>query len=90
MAKGFKTGGRKPGTPNKATQDVREAIAIFAQANVGSMDAWLKQVAEKDPAKALDLYLRAIEYHLPKLGRMEHTGQDGGPLVVEVLTLKDP
>ncbi len=78
MAKGRKTGGRAPGTPNKATTDVRAAIATFASANVEKMGEWLNSV--EDPAKKLDLYLRAIEYHIPKLGRQEHTGADGGPV----------
>jgi hypothetical protein len=78
MPTGAKYGGRTKGVPNKVTTDVRAAIAQFAQANVGNMTAWLLEV--EDPAKRLDLYLRAIEYHLPKLGRMEHTGADEGPI----------
>jgi hypothetical protein len=73
--------GRKPGALSKVTVDVRQAIAVFAQANVGNMTACLLEV--EDPAKRLDLYLRAIEYHLPKLGRMELTGANGGPVQTE-------
>ena len=80
MPTGAKYGGRAKGTPNKATTDVRAAIAVFAQAHVGQMGAWLLEV--EDPAKRLDLYLRAIEYHIPKLGRVEHTGKDGDDLKV--------
>jgi len=39
-----------------------------------------------DPAKAADLYLRAIEYHIPKLARTELTGKDGGALEVSNLS----
>lgn len=74
--------GRKPGTLRKTTVDVREAIARFAQDNVEQMSEWLNQI--EDPAKRLDLYLRAIEYHIPKLGRIEHTGQNGGPFQVTI------
>ena len=63
--------GRTPGTPNKVTRDVREAIAVFAQENVDKMSQWLNQI--EDPAKRLDLYLRALEYHVPKLSRAEVT-----------------
>jgi hypothetical protein len=80
MAKGRKTGGRAAKTPNKATKDVRAAIAVFAQANVERMDGWLTRIEESDPAKAMDLYLRAIEYHVPKLGRTEQVGDGGGPV----------
>lgn len=69
MAPGIKTGGRKKGTTNKVTRDVREAIAVFAQENVERMGEWLNQI--EDPAKRMDLYLRALEYHVPKLSRAE-------------------
>lgn len=73
--------GRKPGTLTKTTVDVREAIAAFAQANVHQMGVWLNDI--EDPAKRMDLYLRAIEYHIPKIGRVEVTGKDGGPVQTE-------
>lgn len=78
MARGAKTGGRQKGTPNKSTSDVRAAIAVFAQAHVGAMSKWLIEV--EDPAKRLDLYLRALEFYMPKLARSEHTGADGNPI----------
>ena len=62
--------GRTAGTPNKVTKDVREAIAVFAQDNVDNMTIWINQI--EDPAKRLDLYLRALEYHVPKLARVEN------------------
>lgn len=72
MAKGRKTGGgSRAGSPNRATKDVREAIAAFASANVEQMGEWLNAI--EDPAKKMDLYLRAIEYHIPKLARSEGT-----------------
>lgn len=86
-----KTGGRATGTPNKATQDVREAIALFAENNVSKLEQWLNATAngdivngvKPDPGKAADLFLKAIEYHIPKLGRVEHTGEGGGPVIVQ-------
>lgn len=73
-----KTGGRQKGSTNKATAEVRDAIAVFAQANVESMGKWLNDI--DDPAKKLDLFLRAIEYHIPKLARTEGAGDDGAHL----------
>jgi hypothetical protein len=80
MALGVKTGGRGKGTPNKATTDVREAIAVFAKANAHQMGEWL--LAIDDPARRLDLYLRALEYHIPKLGRTEVVGDPALPIVM--------
>ncbi len=78
--------GRPKGSVNRATADVRAAIAVFAEGNAHKLQDWLDRVAEgsegnrPDPAKAADLYLRAIEYHIPKLARTEVTGKDGGAL----------
>lgn|SRR5574337_426645 len=95
MAKGKRTGGgSRKGIPNHATRDVREAIAIFAQANVERMGEWIERISADDPAKAFDLYLRAIEYHIPKLSRAEHSGPDGSPIplkaTVEHVRPSDP
>lgn len=82
--------GRPKGSPNKATADVRAAIAAFAEGNAHKLQEWLDRVAEgsegvrPDPAKAVDLYLRAIEYHIPKLARTEVTGENGTPIEMMV------
>jgi len=85
VAKGKKYGGRKAGTPNKATADVRAAIAMIAQRNVENFEKWLERTAKKNPAKAADIFLQAIEYHIPKLSRAELTGEGGKPLEVSIV-----
>jgi len=80
MAKGVKTGGRQKGVPNKATKTAREAIAAMMELAAPKMAGWLEQVAAEDPAKAFDLALKAAEYHIPKLARTEHVGENGGPV----------
>jgi hypothetical protein len=87
-------GGRPKGSPNKATAAVREAIAVFAEGNAHKLQEWLDSVANgvggnrPDPAKAADLYLRAIEYHIPKLARTEHVGDNDGPIEMKVTWAK--
>lgn len=104
MAIGVKTGGRAPGTPNKATSDARQAIASFVDGNAHRLTEWLDKVADgvkvievdansgepieryvvpPNPAKAFDLFQSVVEYHIPKLARMEVAGDDNKPLVVE-------
>jgi hypothetical protein len=78
MPKGVRPGGRKKGTPNKVTRDVREAIAKFAESTVEDFTDWVRSIP--DPAKRCDIFLRTIEYHVPKLGRSELTGPGGGPI----------
>lgn len=81
---GTRFGGRAKGTPNKSTTDVRAAIARIAEKNVSKVQGWLDRIANEDPDRAFDLYLRMIEYHIPKLSRAEVTGAKGDPIKVEI------
>ena len=89
--------GRPAGTPNKATQDARQAIALFVDGNAHRLTGWLDEVANGDvthdtkpnPAKAFELFQSVVEYHIPKLARTEVTGKDGGPVVVAASPLDE-
>ncbi len=76
--------GRKPGTPNKTTKEVREAYQRLTEANLDNMSIWLSQIASEDPAKAMDLMLRLSEYIIPKLARQEMVGNNGEDLFKNV------
>ena len=82
-----KRGGRVKGVPNKITRDVREMISKVAERCAPKFEGWLDRVAEDDPGKAADLYLKAIEYHIPKLSRSELTGKDGKDLLPPALNV---
>ena len=73
--------GRPKGAMNKTTGEVREAIAAFASANVHNMGEWLNAI--DSPEKKLDLFLRAIEYHIPKLARNTLSGDEENPVVLK-------
>lgn len=72
-----KTGGRKKGVTNKATQDVREAYKSFVEGNIGNLEAWMKRVAAEDPGKALDFMLKFSEYFIPKANKVEVSDREG-------------
>lgn len=77
MAAGKKTGGRKRGTPNKSTADVRAAVALLAQNKVAEVERWLAKGAKSDPLGAVRAFVQLLEYHIPKLSRTElSTGSD--------------
>ena len=40
-------------------------------------------VVPPNPAKAFDMFQSVVEYHVPKLARMEVSGNDEHPLVIE-------
>ena len=89
--------GRPKGSPNKATQTAREAIALFVDGNAHRLTGWLDQVANGDhendikpnPIKAFEMWQSVVEYHVPKLARTELTGKDGGPVVVAASPLDE-
>lgn len=75
--------GRPKGSPNKATTQAREAIAMLVENNVGRLQGWLDQIAtdeKQGPAVAYKLFMDLVEYHIPKLARTEHSGVDGGAI----------
>ena len=86
--------GRPKGSPNKSTAMAREAIAQFVEGNAHKMQEWLEQVAigvknddDKfivlpNPEKAFGMLQSVMEYHLPKLARTEHTGDEDQPVKV--------
>lgn len=75
MAKGKKTGGRTPGTPNKLTKSAREAFQ-YAFANCGGeieLAAW----ATENRTEFYKLFARLIP--------QEHVGEGGtGPIATVV------
>lgn len=73
-----KTGGRKKGTPNKTTALLKDAILQAAE-KAGAKDGlvgYLTAQAVLNPGPFMAL--------LGKVLPMQVTGEDGGPLVVEI------
>lgn len=64
MAKGKKTGGRKPGTPNKASTITRDIINEIAE---GIRPNITRDLAALDPKDRLTIWLKLIEFIVPKL-----------------------
>lgn len=83
MAKGRKTGGRKPGTPNKATAEAKAiALRFLDRRSDEEIDALWEAAKAESASKAMGMWLQAQEFVLPKLGRQEHVGEGGGPVRV--------
>ena len=66
--------GRKKGSVNLIAKETREVIQDVIDGNGANLGKWLEQVAQDDPAKALELFLKLSEFVLPKLSRTEHAG----------------
>jgi len=76
--------GRPKGSQNKVTVQAREAIAAFVEGNVDRLNGWLDQIAngkkeddgdkwlyKPDPKGAYECFMNVVEYHIPKLARVE-------------------
>lgn len=72
------------------TSDVRVMIKLVAERMAPQLQGWMTRVAKKHPERALDIYLRMIEYHIPKLVRSELTGPNGSSLNPPVVHVHFP
>ena len=81
MAKGLKTGGRKKGTPNKATIARQAEIATSGLMPLEFMLSVMRD-EQADTATRLDAAVKAAPYVHPKLAAVDHShrGADGGPV----------
>ena len=88
MARGMKTGGRKPGTPNRRTS---ELAAMLAQAVGEDFDPVVDMaLLAKHPDTSIELRARLLAdiapYVRPRLKNSEISGPNGGALQFEVVS----
>lgn len=67
------TAGRKKGTQNKYTKQIKEAFGMLLENNLDNLSTWLAQVAADDPKAALDIMMRMSERFVPKLRHTDIT-----------------
>jgi len=79
---GAKTGGRAAGATNKITGRAKDMIAAFLDNTASEFQGWVNTVAQTDPHKACDIYLKALEFNLPKLARTILEGDKNNPINV--------
>lgn len=71
-----KTGGRKGGTQNRITRDIKEAYRQLIEDNISNLTKWMERIAAKDPEKAIKILSELSEYVIPKLARTDITSGD--------------
>ena len=92
VEKNLNRAGRKPGVPNKATQEAREAVKAILDSNLPFIQFWIQQTADgiyddlagkwivqPNPAKACEIVQNLVEYSVPKLARTEVVGDEKAP-----------
>jgi hypothetical protein len=83
-----KTGGRKKGSVNKVTANMRETIDTFLSENFDDMKLQFEMLEPRDKINA---YIRLLEFTVPKLNRTQNeiTGANGGPIQTTVIKFID-
>lgn len=68
---GNKLGGRKPGSLNRSTEQMKLTLARAANKTLDTISEDLERVRKDNPEKAIQLALQLMEYVMPKLSRTE-------------------
>lgn len=69
--KGNKLGGRKPGSLNRSTEMAKLTLARLANTGLNNITEDLEKIRKKDPAQAAQIYLKLLEFVVPKLKSVE-------------------
>ena len=72
---GNKMGGRKPGSLNRSTEQAKLAIARLANQGLNNITEDFEKIRKENPIEAAKLYLKLLEYIVPKKASMEISGE---------------
>jgi len=76
FAKGNKLSkGRPRGKLNRSTEQAKLTLARIADEGLDNLKKDLQEIRQKDPVKAAELYLKILEYIIPKQQRVEVKGE---------------
>jgi hypothetical protein len=81
-----KHGGRKSGTHNKITNDVRALLDSLGVNPLEGMARIAKDHEQSNPQLAGRMHAELAKYVHPQLKAIEHSGPGGGPIVHEHTT----
>lgn len=69
-----KTGGRQKGTPNKTTQQHREALALALGPQIEQLPEVLERMKLEDPKAWADTISKFMPYFMPKMSEVTANG----------------
>ena len=67
--------GRPAGQVNRSTEQAKLTIARLANRGLDNISEDLEKIRKQDPLEAAKLYLKLLEYIVPKKAQMEISGQ---------------
>ena len=80
---GFKKGqdskrnmnGRPKGSPNKTTAEIKDIITRVVGNQLDMLEDDLKKIRRESPARAAEIYMKMVDYVLPKQSKTELIGE---------------
>jgi hypothetical protein len=63
--------GRPKGALNRSTEMMKLSLARATNKVMDNLPKIMEEMMKKDPAKAVDLAIKMLEFHLPKQSRVE-------------------
>lgn len=63
--------GRPPGAINRSTEMMKLSIARATNRVLDKLPTIMEEMVKKDPKSAVDLALKMLEFHMPKMSRVE-------------------
>jgi len=72
---GNKLGGRKVGSLNRSTEQAKLAIARLANQGLNNITEDFEKIRKENPIEAAKLYLKLLEYIVPKKSSIDITGE---------------
>lgn len=63
--------GRPPGAINRSTEQMKLSIARATNRVLDDMPVILDKLIKEDPKAAVDLAIKLMEFHIPKMSRVE-------------------
>lgn len=61
--------GRPAGSANRTTTEIREALSGLVVENAPRLQEWLDRTAKHNPKAAFEIYVKLVEFVVPKLAR---------------------
>ena len=67
--------GRPKGAVNRSTEMMKLSIARATNRVLDQLPTIMEEMVKKDPKSAVDLALKMLEFHMPKMSRVEMKGE---------------
>jgi hypothetical protein len=80
-----KVTGRPTGAENKSRTSLREAISAVTNGHIEDFVSALDELREENPAKYLEIYLRLLEYSIPKLRSIDTNVELGSETISKIV-----